>query len=110
MRRAEGRVKYQSEGAAGRAAAQSDSGPAADLISTYRRACWEGLPNMIHMCYILSEPLAGFVVRSRESTEAGRGLCVRVSIMAMCEDSWRALLPCNDLPDLSVYSANWKLG
>lgn len=26
-------------------------------------------------------------------------VCVFVSILCMCEDSWRALLPCNDLPD-----------
>lgn len=56
-------VKYQSEMAGGWAAAHTDggSGPAVDLISPMGLLAEESLPNMIHMCYILSGPLPGFV-------------------------------------------------
>ena len=42
---------------------------------TYGPAGWEGLPNMIHMCYILSEPLPGSVVLGRGMKEGG-AVCV----------------------------------
>lgn len=73
-------MKYQSEMARGWAAAQRDrgSGPAVDLISPMvlpaGKAC---LPNMIHMCYILSELLPGFVALSRDQA-GGRCGCVCV--------------------------------
>lgn len=32
-------------------------------------------------------------------------VCVRVH--CVCDDSWKALLPCNDVPNLSVYGISW---
>lgn len=63
---------------------------------------------MIHMCYILSEPLPGFVACSR-GVEGAVCVCVCVSILCMCEDSWRALLPCNDLPDPECFQCSLEV-
>lgn len=62
-------------------------------------AAWEGLPNIIHMCHILSEPPPGFAVRSRRR-EAYSFVC----ILRKREDSWGSPLSWNDLSDVDVYS------
>lgn len=49
---------------------------------TNRLAAWEGLPNIIHMCYILSEPLPGLVVRSRREGGVHWCVCVRLCVCA----------------------------
>lgn len=72
VRRAEGCVKYQSGRAGGWAAARRDRGsrPAVDLISPMGLPAGESLPNMIHMCYILSGPLPGCLAE-RTGREGG---------------------------------------
>lgn len=65
-------------------------------------AAWEGLPNIIHMCHILSEPPPGLAVRSRR--EGGRVGYSFACILRKREDSWGVPLPWNDLSDVDVYS------
>lgn len=67
VRRVEGCVKYQSEKAGGRASCTSNI--------TYGPAGWKALDNMIHMCYILSDPLPQLKHEGKE--------CVCLSVMWM---------------------------
>lgn len=107
VRREKGCVKYQSEKAGGWAAAQRyrETGPAVHLISPMGPLpgkAWLIRYTCATSC--LSHCLA---FCGAEQRDGGReGVCVRLSIMCMCGDSWKALLPFNDLPDLSVYSVH----
>lgn len=108
VRWVEGCVKYQCERSAGWAAAQRDrgSGPAVDLISPM------GLPagKACLIWYTCATSCLSCCLALWRWVEAWRegGVCMCVSIMCMCEDSWSVLLPYNDLPDLSVYRVSWK--